>query len=57
VEVVQELISKRANINAIESRNGDSVLHFAVRNGNSKAVRELLASNANADYANKLGDV
>jgi len=57
LDVLRLMIDKRANINAIESKQGDSVLHYAVRNGNAQAVETLLKHGANHRYCNLEGDV
>lgn len=56
VEAIKWLVTKGANINAIDS-NGDTALMLAAQTGSLQSVRLLLKLGANPDITNNLGRI
>merc|ERR1711871_967946 len=54
VECAKLLLMARADVNAIEGRDGDTALHMAVRNGHSETVELLVAAGASLKVQNNV---
>lgn len=54
-EKLKECLAEGRNINAAD-RDGNTALFFACLNGNSLAIRRLLAAGADAGHLNRVGD-